>query len=67
MPINGEKDENKYIEGKADKVENCEKAVVVIGKFEEIILTNKNNIMWVAYQQGKIFQRFEERENWWQW
>ena len=58
----GEKHENKDIEGKAYNVENKEEVAVVIQGFEELIRTNKNNIAWVAYHQGKITDRFKERQ-----
>ena len=58
----GEKHENKDIEDKVDKVENCKEAVVIIREFEELIRTNTSNIRWAAYNQGNIFERFKKRE-----
>ena len=41
--------------------ENCEEAAVIMQELEHLIHTNKSNIVWVMYQQGKMFQRFRER------
>lgn len=60
--INGEKHENKDIKGKAEKVEKCKEAAVVIREFKEIIQTKRKNI-WKAYQQGKISQRLKRKRN----
>ena len=46
--------------------ENCtaseEDAVKVIQDFEEIIRNKKSDIVWLAYHQGKIFQKFRLKE-----
>ena len=57
----GEKHENKDIEDKVDKVENCKEAVVIIREFEELIRTNTNNIRW-AHTIKEIFLRDLKRE-----
>ena len=31
--------------------------------FEEIIKSEKENTVWIAYQQDKVFRKFKEREN----
>ena len=41
--------------------ENCEEAAVIMQELEHLIHTNKSNIVWVMYHQGKMFQRFRER------
>ena len=42
-------------------VEGCEEAMDIIKEYENIIRTNKKNIIFFAYQQGKIFRKFKER------
>ena len=32
----------------------------IIKKYEDIIKANKNNIIFFAYQQGKVFRKFKE-------
>ena len=34
----------------------------VIQEFEEIIKNKKSDIIWLAYYQGQIFQKFKEKE-----
>ena len=49
-----------------EKVDNCtankEDAAKVIQEFEEIIENKKSDIIWLAYQQSKIFKKFKEKE-----
>ena len=33
---------------------------VVIREFEKIIKSKKRNVVWLAYQQGKVFEKFKE-------
>ena len=47
---------------KAEKVEKCKNAATMIKEFEEIISTNKKSIICLAYQQGKVFRQFKEKE-----
>ena len=47
---------------KADKVENPEDATAIIKQYEDIIRTKKNNIISIAYHQGKVFKRFQDKE-----
>ena len=42
--------------------ESEEDAAKVIHEFEEIISNKKSDIVWPAYYQGKIFQKFKFRE-----
>ena len=60
---NGKKNENTEIE---EMVNNCieskENAGNVFYKFEEIIKNKKSDIVWLAYYQGKIFQKFRSKE-----
>ena len=39
----------------ADNVKNCQEAVKIIEECENMIKTNKKNIIRFAYEQGKIF------------
>ena len=49
-----------------EKAENCtaneEDAPKVIQEFEKIIKNKKSAIVWLAYYQGKIFQKFRKKE-----
>ena len=48
-----------------DKVNGCitnEDAVKAIQEFEQIIQNKKRDIVWLAYYQGQIFQKFREKE-----
>ena len=42
--------------------ESAEDAAKVIHEFEEIIKNKKSDIVWLAYHQGKIFQKFRSKE-----
>ena len=42
--------------------ESEEDAAKVIHEFEEIIKNKKSDIVWLAYYQGKIFQKFKSKE-----
>ena len=60
---NGKKNENTDIE---EMTNNCteseEDAAKVIHEFEEITKNKKSDIVWLAYYQGKIFQKFKSKE-----
>ena len=60
---NGGRNENTDIQ---EKAENCtaneEDAAKVIQEFEKIIKNKKSAIVWLAYYQGKIFQKFRKKE-----
>ena len=43
-------------------MESEENAAKVIHEFEEIIKNKRNDIVWLAYYQGKIFQKFKSKE-----
>lgn len=47
----------------AKKVEKFEDTAAKIREYKEIIRTKKKNIIFIAYQQGKVFKRFKEKEN----
>ena len=45
----------------ANRVEGYEKAVNFLKEYEDVIKTNKKNIIiFFAYQQGKVFRKFKE-------
>ena len=44
------------------KIERPKDAAKGSEEFQETIRTNKNIIVWLAYQQGIIFQRFKGKE-----
>ena len=43
----------------ADRVKGYEEATNIIKEYREIIKTNKNNIVFIAYQQGKENRKFK--------
>ena len=60
--INSRKNENTDMQ---DKVNGCitnEDAIKVIQEFEQIIQNKKSDIVWLAYFQGQVFQKFREKE-----
>ena len=50
--INSEWHENKELQDKTEKVEKNDEAAKIIREFEQII--------WLAYQQNKVFEKFKE-------
>ena len=46
----------------AGKVEKPEDAAAIIKQYEDIIRTKKENIISIAYHQGKVFKRFKDKE-----
>ena len=60
---NGKKNENTDIEEMANNcTESKEDAAKVSHEFEEIIKNKKSDIVWLAYHQGKIFQKFRSKK-----
>ena len=60
---NSKKNENTDIEEMANNcMESEEDAAKVIHKFEETMKSKKSDIAWLAYYQGKIFQKFRSKE-----
>ena len=43
-----------------DRVKDYEDAMNIIKEYEDIIKANKRNIMFSAYQEGKVFRKFKE-------
>ena len=50
--INSEWHENKELQDKTEKVEKNDEAAKIIREFEQII--------WLTYQQNKVFEKFKE-------
>ena len=46
----------------AEKIEDLEKAVEIIKRYEDIIKTKKKGIINVEFYEGQIFKRFKEKE-----
>ena len=60
---NGKRNEHTDMEEQPENgTTNKEDAAKAIQEFEEIIKNKKSHIVWLAYYQGKIFQRFREKE-----
>ena len=59
--LENEEHENEELEEKSGKVEKSKDGVAVIRRLEDYIKSKKKNT-WLKYQQGKIFQRFKEKE-----
>ena len=60
--INGIKNENADMQDKVNICSSCEDTINVIQDFEQIIQNKKSDIVWLAYYQGQIFQKFREKE-----
>ena len=50
------------INKKAEEVQDPEKAVIIIKRYENIIKTKRKGIINVAYHQEQVFKRFKEKE-----
>ena len=46
----------------AEELQDPEKAVIIIERYENITKTNRKEIINVAYHQGQVFKRFKEKE-----
>ena len=53
---------NANMEEEVNRCRTNEDAVKAIQEFEQIIQNKKSDIVWLAYYQGQIFQKFRERE-----
>ena len=61
--VNGKRNENTDIERVAKNcTETKQDAAKIIHEFAEIIKNNKSDIVWLAYHQGKIFQKFRSKK-----
>ena len=45
---------------RADNVQNCQEGTKIMKECENMIKTNKENIIRFAYEQDKIFKKFKE-------
>ena len=54
--------ENAEMQEKVNGCKTNEDAVKAIQEFEQIIQNKKSGIVWLAYCQGKTFQKFKEQE-----
>ena len=59
-PVNNENINTEDLNKRSDRVEGYEEAVNIIKEYKDIIKTNKKNIIFFAYQQGKVFRKFKE-------
>ena len=57
-----DKNVSKDIEESARKVKNSKEAVAVVREMKKIIKSNKCSILWLAYLQDKIFQKFKSND-----
>ena len=56
------RNENADMQEKNNGCKTNEDAVKAIQEFEQIIQNKKSDIVWLAYYQGQIFQKFKEKE-----
>ena len=59
---NGKSNENTETQEKVSNVTTSEDAVKVVEEFEKIIKNKKSDIIWLAYHQEDLFQKFKEKE-----
>ena len=59
---NGRKNKNTDMQDKVNRCTSCEDAIKVIQDFKQIIQNKKNEIVWLVYYQGQIFQKFRQKE-----
>ena len=50
------------IENKAKNIKSSDEAVEVANVMEKVIRSNECCILWLAYQQGKIFEKFKAND-----
>ena len=58
---NGKSNEKTEMEQKVNNVKTSEGVVKVVQKFEQLIKNKKNDVIWLMYHQGQIFQKFKEK------
>ena len=56
------RNENADVQEKVNGCKANEDAAKAIQEFEQIIENRKNDIVWLAYYQSQIFQKFREQE-----
>ena len=50
---------NEDFEKTSNSIKSPDEAVDVVSNMEKIIRSKKSNILWLAYQQGQIFERYD--------
>ena len=60
--INNDLIEAEELNEKSDKAEKPEDAAAIIKQHEDIIHIKKKNIISIAYLQGKVFKRFQDKD-----
>ena len=58
--IDGEIVENEELNLRSENVKNCEDAIPVVKKFDNIIKCKKKGIRNLTYKQGLLFKKFKE-------
>ena len=61
--VNGKRNKNADMQQKVNVCITSEDALKVIQELEQIIKNKKSDIVWLAYYQGQIFQKFKEKES----
>ena len=59
----GKRNKNADMQERVNGCTSSEDAVKAIQEIEEIIKNKKNDIIWLAYYQSQIFQKFKEKES----
>ena len=54
--------DSKGVEDLPKKVDNPDDAAELIGRIERIMKSKKNNILMLAYHQGKIFKKYKDNK-----
>ena len=54
---------SKDFEKTSNSIKSPDEAVNAANNMEKIIRSKKSNILWLAYQQGQIFEKFKVNEN----
>ena len=54
---------NEDFEKTSNSIKSPDEAVDVVSNMEKIIRSKKSNILWLAYQQGQMFEKIKANEN----
>ena len=54
---------NEDFEKTLNSIKSPDEAADAVNNIEKIIRSKKSNILWLAYQQGQIFEKFKENES----
>ena len=60
--VNGKKNKNANMQDRVNECITNEDAIKAVQEFEQIIQNKKSGIVWLAYYQGQIFQKFREKK-----